>query len=449
MGRERLIVIGGVAAGMSAASKAKRVNRDLDVVVYEKSGFVSYGSCGLPYYVAGVVRDHNDLIARTPAEFARRGIAVHVHHQVTEIDPTRQVVHVTNLDSGQEWTEPYDQLVIATGGRPAVPRDLPGRDLGGVFVMRTVEDGIAIRDWLQRQWPQRVVIAGAGYIGMECAESFLRLGLEVTVIGRPPQVLKHFDPQMAQLVQEELESKGARLSLGNTLLAIEGDDRVRRVITSQGTFEADLVLLAIGVVPNSALAQAAGVELGVKGAIATDAQMRTNLPNVYAAGDCAEAHHRVSGQGAYIPLGTTANKQGRVAGANAGGSQASFGGIVGTAVTKVCDVHAARTGLTEKQARELGYQVSVTQIKAPTRAHYYPGGSPLHVRLVVDTGSGKLLGGQVVGREGVARRIDVLAAALHRGWTVEDLAGLDLAYAPPVSPVWDPLLVAANVALKG
>jgi len=446
---ERLIVIGGVAAGMSAASKAKRINRDLDVVVYEKSGFVSYGSCGLPYYVAGVVRDHNDLLARTPAEFARRGIAVHVHHEVTEIDPTRQVVHVTNLDSGQEWTEPYDQLVIATGGRPAVPRDLPGRDLGGVFVMRTVEDGIAIREWLQSQWPQRVVIAGAGYIGMECAESFLRLGLEVTVVGRPPQVLKHFDSQMAQLVQEKLESKGARLSLGNTLLAIEGDGRVRRVITSQGTFEADLVLLAIGVVPNSALAQAAGVELGVKGAIATDAQMRTNLPNVYAAGDCAEAHHRVSGQGAYIPLGTTANKQGRVAGANAGGSQASFGGIVGTAVTKVCDVHAARTGLTEKQARELGYQVSVTQIKAPTRAHYYPGGSPLHVRLVVDTGGGKLLGGQVVGREGVARRIDVLAAALHQGWTVEDLAGLDLAYAPPVSPVWDPLLVAANVALKG
>ena len=449
MGRERLIVIGGVAAGMSAASKAKRVNRDLDVVVYEKSGFVSYGSCGLPYYVAGVVRDHNDLIARTPAEFASRGIAVHVHHEVTEIDPTRQVVHVTNLDSGQEWTEPYDQLVIATGGRPAVPRDLPGRDLGGVFVMRTVEDGIAIREWLQSQWPQRVVIAGAGYIGMECAESFLGLGLEVTIVGRPPQVLKNFDPQMARLVQEELESKGARLSLGNTLLAIEGDGRVRRVITSQGTFEADLVLLAIGVAPNSALAQAAGVTLGVKGAIVTDAQMRTNLPNVYAAGDCTEAYHRVSGQGAYIPLGTTANKQGRVAGANAAGARASFGGVVGTAVTKVCDVHAARTGLTEKQARELGYQVSVTQIKAPTRAHYYPGGSPLHVRLVVDTGSGKLLGGQVVGREGVARRIDVLAAALHRGWTVEDLAGLDMAYAPPVSPVWDPLLVAANVALKG
>ncbi|HIP97337.1 MAG TPA: CoA-disulfide reductase [Anaerolineae bacterium] len=449
MSRERLIVVGGVAAGMSAASKAKRVNRDLDVVVYEKSGFVSYGSCGLPYYVAGVVRDHNGLIARTPAEFASRGIAVHVHHQVTEIDATRQVVRVVNLDNGQEWTEPYDRLLIATGGRPAVPRDLPGKDLPGVFVMRTVEDGIAIREWLQSQWPQRVVIAGAGYIGMECAESFLSLGLDVTIVGRPPQVLKNFDPQMAQLVQEELEGKGARLSLGNTLLSIEGDDRVRQVITSQGMFEADLVLLAIGVVPNSALAQAAGVELGVKGAIITDAQMRTNLPNVYAAGDCAEAYHRVTGQGAYIPLGTTANKQGRVAGTNAAGARATFGGVVGTAVTKVCDVHAARTGLTEKQARELGYQVSATQIKAPSRAHYYPGGSLLHVRLVVDTGSGKLLGGQVVGREGVARRIDVLAAALHQGWTVEDLAGLDLAYAPPFSPVWDPLLVAANVALKG
>lgn len=448
MSRERLIVIGGVAAGMSAASKAKRANRDLDVVVYEKSGFVSYGSCGLPYYITGVVRDHNDLIARTPAEFAKQGIAVHVHHQVTEIDARRQVVRVVNLDSGQEWTEPYDRLVIATGGRPAVPRDLPGQDLPGVFVMRTVEDGIAIREWLQSQWPQRVVIAGAGYIGMECAESFLGLGLEVTVVGRPAQVLKNFDPQMAQLVQEELESKGAHLSLGNTLTAIEGDERVRRVITNEGTFEADLVLLALGVVPNSALAQAAGVTTGVKGAIVTDAQMRTSLPNVYAAGDCAEVFHRVTGQGTYIPLGTTANKQGRVAGTNAAGGQATFEGIVGTAVTKVCGIHAARTGLTEKQARELGYQVSATQIKAPSRAHYYPGGATLHVRLVVDTDSGKLLGGQVIGQEGVARRIDVLATALHQGWTVEDLARLDLAYAPPFSPVWDPLLVAANVALK-
>lgn len=448
MSRERLIVIGGVAAGMSAAAKARRTDRDLEVVVYEKSGFVSYGSCGLPYYVAGAVRDHNDLIARTPAEFAKQGIAVHVHHEVTEIDPARQVVRVVNLDNNRGWTEPYDRLIIATGGRPAVPRDLPGQDLPGVFVMRTIEDGIAIREWLQSKWPQRVVIAGAGYIGMECAESFLSLGLAVAVVGRPPQVLKNFDPEMARLVQEELESKGARLSLGNPLVAIEGDERVSRVITQQGTFEADLVLLALGVVPNAALAQAAGVELGAKGAIATDAQMHTNLPNVYAAGDCAEAHHRITGRGAYIPLGTTANKQGRVAGSNAAGGQATFEGIVGTAVTKVCDVQAARTGLTEKEAAALGYQVSVTQIQAPTRAHYYPGGATLHVRLVVDTGNGRLLGGQVVGREGVARRIDVLATALHQGWTVEDLARLDLAYAPPFSPVWDPLLIAANVALK-
>jgi NADPH-dependent 2,4-dienoyl-CoA reductase/sulfur reductase-like enzyme len=448
MSGERLIVIGGVAAGMSAASKAKRANRDLDVVVYEKSGFVSYGSCGLPYYVAGVVRDHNNLVARTPAEFAKQGIAVHVHHQVTEIGAGRQVVRVVNLDSGQEWTEPYDRLMIATGGRPAVPRDLPGQDLPGVFVMRTVEDGIAIREWLQSQWPQRVVIAGAGYIGMECAESFLSLGLEVVIVGRPTQVLKNFDPQMAQLVQEELESKGAHLSLGNTLTGIEGDERVRRVITNEAAFEADLVLLALGVVPNSALAQAAGVVTGVKETVVTDAQMHTNLPNVYAAGDCAEAYHRVTGQGVYIPLGTTANKQGRVAGTNMAGGQATFEGIVGTAVTKVCDVHAARTGLTEKQARERGYQVNATQIKAPSRAHYYPDGATLHVRLVVDTSSGKLLGGQVIGREGVARRIDVLATALHQGWTVEDLARLDLAYAPPFSPVWDPLLVAANMALR-
>jgi len=316
--------------------------------------------------------------------------------------------------------------------------------------MRAVEDGVATRDFVQHERPKNVVIIGAGYIGLEMAESFHELGLETTVIGRPPQVLKRFDADMAQLVQDELESKGIRLSLGDEVKALEGDaqGRVRRVISSKGTFDADLVLLAMGVRPNAALTKTAGVALGETGAIATDPQMRTNLPGVFAAGDCAEAYHRITGRGAYIPLGTTANKQGRVAGTNLGGGHAEFEGIVGTAITKALGVYAALTGLSEKEARALGYAVQSTTIQAGNRAHYYPGGGPMHVKLVVEEGSGRLLGGQIVGDEGAGPRIDVLATALHQGMTVEELSRLDLAYVPPIAPVWDPLLVAANVALK-
>ena len=448
---ERLVVIGGCAAGMSAASKARRLNPDLEIVVYEKTGFVSYASCGLPYYVSGLVEDHNKLVVRTPAQFAQEGIEVHLHHQVTQVDTQNRRLHVTNLlKNGRSQYQSYDKLLFATGGRPAT---LPGfslDDLGGVFVLRAVEDGLAVRHFIQRQRPQRAVIIGAGYIGLEMAESFHELGLETTVIGRPPQVLKRFDLDMAQLLQDELESKGIQLSLGDEVKALQGDTqgRVRRVVSSKGTFEADLVLLAMGVRPNVALAKTAGVALGETGAIATDSQMRTNLPHVFAAGDCAEAYHRITGRGAYIPLGTTANKQGRVAGTNLGGGHAQFEGIVGTMITKVLDVYAALAGLAEKEARALGYTVQSTTIQAGSRAHYYPGGRPMHIKLVVEEGNGSLLGGQIVGDQGAGPRIDVLATALHKGMTVEELSRLDLAYVPPIAPVWDPLLVAANVALK-
>jgi NADPH-dependent 2,4-dienoyl-CoA reductase/sulfur reductase-like enzyme len=439
---------------MSAASKARRLNPDLEIVVYERTGFVSYGSCGLPYYVSGLIDDHNTLVVRTPAQFAKRDIQVHLHHEVTEIDTENRRVLVDDLLNEGGATrgryESYDKLLVATGGRPIMLPDFSLGDLAGVFVMRAVEDGVATREFIQQERPKKAVIIGAGYIGLEMAESFHELGLETTVIGRPPQVLKRFDSDMAQIVQDELESKGIRLSLGDEVKALEGDaqGRVRRVTSSKGAFEADLVLLAMGVQPNAAMAESAGVALGQTGAIATDSQMRTNLPHVFAAGDCAEAHHRITGHGDYIPLGTTANKQGRVAGTNLGGGQAEFEGIVGTAITKVLDVYAALSGLSEKEARALGYRVQSTTIKAGSRAHYYPGGRPMHVKLVVEEGSGRLLGGQIVGDEGASLRIDVLATALHQGMTIEELSRLDLAYVPPIAPVWDPLLVAANVALK-
>jgi NADPH-dependent 2,4-dienoyl-CoA reductase/sulfur reductase-like enzyme len=461
---ERLVVIGGCAAGMSAASKARRLNPDLEIVVYERTGFVSYGSCGLPYYVSGLIEDHNTLVVRTPAQFAKRDIQVHLHHEVTEVDTENRRVLVDDLLGARSETfaqqrsgpfaqqryERYDKLLFATGGRPILLPDFSLGDLDGVFVMRAVEDGVATRDFVQRERPRHAVVIGAGYIGLEMAESFHELGLETTVIGRRPQVLKRFDADMAQLVQDELESKGIRLSLGDEVKALEGDaqGRVRRVVSSKDTFEADLVLLAMGVQPNAALAEEAGVALGETGAIATDSQMRTNLPDVFAAGDCAEAYHRITGRGDYIPLATTANKQGRVAGTNLGGGQAEFEGMVGTAITKVLDVYAALTGLSEKEALALGYRVQSTTIQAGSRAHYYPRVRPMHVKLVVEEGSGRLLGGQIVGDQGAGPRIDVLATALQQGMTVEELSRLDLAYVPPIAPVWDPLLVAANVALK-
>jgi len=448
---ERLIVIGGCAAGMSAASKARRMDPQMEILTYERTGFVSYGECGLPYYISGVVKDHNDLVVRTPEQFAEQNIEVHLHHEVTEIDAENRRVRVEDLQSGGSRDEHYDKLLIATGGRPTLLPGLSSGAIEGVFVLRSVEDGIAIRRFIRERGPRQAAIVGGGYIGLELAESFHTLGLETTLIEWMPQVLIRFDPEMAQLVQEELEGQGVRLALGAKVEGLEADSsgQVRQVVSSQGRFKADLVLLALGVRPNVELAREAGVALGETGAIAVDAEMRTDLPEVFAAGDCAEAYHRISNRPAYIPLGTTANKQGRVAGTNIAGGEAEFAGIVGTAITQVFGLQAGMTGLAEREAKEQGYAVKAVRIKSRSRAHYYPGGKPLHIKLIFEEQSGRLLGGQIVGGEGVNGRIGVLAAALHRGMTIEELAQLDLAYVPPLAPVWDPLLVAANVALKG
>jgi len=448
---KHLIVIGGCAAGMSAASKARRMDPEMEVVVYERTGFVSYGECGLPYYIAGVVNRHQDLIVRTPEQFAAQGIAVHTHHEVTAIDPENRRVRVRDLQTGEERDEHYDKLLLATGGRPILPAGLSANKLAGVFTLRSVEDGVAIREFIRKRKPHRAAIVGAGYIGLEMAESFHSLGLETTVVERMDQVLPRFDPEMAALLSEALESKGVRLVLRAKVETLEGDPQghVRQVIYDGGSVDADLVLLALGVRPNVELAREAGVTIGETGAIATSSRMETNLPDVFAAGDCAEAYHRISGHPAYIPLGTTANKQGRIAGTNIAGGTAEFAGVVGTAITQAFGLQAGITGLTEREAKEQGYAVKTVKIKARSRAHYYPGSKPLHIKLVFEQGSGRLLGGQIVGNEGVNGRIDALATALQEGMTVSELSQLDLAYVPPLSPVWDPLLVAANVALKG
>ncbi len=447
--RERLVIIGGVAAGMSAAARARRTDGDLEIVAFEKTGYVSYGSCGLPYFIGGVVKNASDLIARTPEQFAQQNIEARTHHEVQAIDTMNKQVTVRGLDGGREFTLEYDKLVVASGGTALRP-PIPGVDLEGVFVLRNVENGIAVKDFIAHEKPRRAVIIGGGYIGVEVAEAFTGLGLETTMLNRPSQVLNNFDPDIAQLMQDELERNGVKISVDDTALGIEGDTggRARMVLSQRGRYEADLVLIGAGVRAQSRLAEEAGIALGVKGAIAVDERMRTNVPDVYAAGDCAETRHALLDKPSYIPLGTTANKQGRVAGTNAAGGEAVFTGVVGTAITKAFELGVAVTGLTEKAAEESGILAQAQTIRHGTRAHYYPSPGPMHIKLVWNSEDGRVLGAQIAGPVPEAKRIDVFATALHHGLTIGDLQRLDLSYAPPFAPVWDPILVAANVAAK-
>jgi NADPH-dependent 2,4-dienoyl-CoA reductase/sulfur reductase-like enzyme len=444
---KRLAVVGGCAAGMSAAAKAKRTDRKLEVVVYEKGPFISYAACGMPYLIAGDIADHRELIFRTPEQMSQQGVVVHTHHQVMAIDPKAQRLTVRDLKTERELGEGYDNLIIATGARPVRP-PLSGADLHGIFALRSLESGLAVQRFLTEVKPQRAVIVGGGYVGVEMAETFKRLGLEVTMIIRSGKVMRAtLDDDVLDLIHAELVRHGVEVMEG-TPLAFEGDRRLKAIITGNGHHPCDLALLGMGVRPNTELAHAAGISLGPKSAIATDASMSTNLPGVYAAGDCADALHLVTRRPAYVPLGSTANKQGRIAGENAAGGRATFGGIVGTTVLRCFDLAVATTGLSANHARSAGFAVQETMIRAKDISHFFPGAAAIHVKLVVDAESDRILGGQIVGARGVAKRIDILAAALYSRMTIADLQKLDLSYAPPLAPAWDPILVAANVAAK-
>jgi NADPH-dependent 2,4-dienoyl-CoA reductase/sulfur reductase-like enzyme len=449
-GGPRVVVIGGVAAGMSAASQARRRRPDAEVVVLERGPHVSYGACGLPYNIEDPSRPIDDLVVITAERLrSERRIDVRTRHEALAIDTAARTVRVRDLSTGGQYTLPYDSLVIATGASASRP-PLPGLDRPGVFVLRELTDGAAIKAHLAAARPARAVIVGAGYVGMEMAEALTRRGLEVTVLEKLGQVVPGYQPAIAQQVAEELARHGVRVETGLAVEAVErgpGSDPLS-VRTDRGSFPAGLVLVSVGVRPNVALARAAGVALGETGAIRVDEGLRTSAPGVYAAGDCAEAMHLVSARPAWIPLGTTANKQGKVAGANAAGERERFAGIVGTAAFRVFDLEVARTGLGAAEARGLGLDAVAAPSTQVSRGHAYPGGTPVTTVLVAERGTGRLLGGQMAGREGVAKRIDVLAAALHARMTVDEVEGLDLSYAPPLAPVYDPVLVAATVARK-
>ncbi len=444
---ERLVVIGGDAAGMSAASQARRRRDedDLRIVAFERGRHTSYSACGIPYWIGDVVGDVDDLVTRSPEEHRRRGIDVRVEHEVVGIDMDRREVVVRS--SGDEFREPFDQLMIATGALPIRP-DWPGIDARGVHGVQTLDDGEAVHDTLDRG-AKRAVVIGGGYIGVELAESMTLRGLSVTLLERAPQPMSTLDPDMGELVETAMTGLGIEVRSGVTVDGIEADGgSVRAVVAGSERFPADIVVLGLGTRPNSQLAADAGLPVGMSGGIVTNRRMRVpGHDGIWAAGDCAETIHLVSGLPAAIPLGTHANKQGRVAGINLGGGYATFPGVVGTAISKVCDLEIARTGLNEKEAARVGFETVAATIQSDSRAGYYPGAQQMTVKLLAERGTGRLLGGQIVGREGAAKRIDVLAVALWNGMTVDQLTGLDLGYAPPFSPVWDPVLVAARKAV--
>jgi len=396
-----------------------------------------------------VVDDAEKLIARTPETFKeKQNIDARVLHEVREIDLKQRRLRVKKTDTGQTTWEPFEQLLVSTGSIPIRP-DVPGIDAKGIYGVNTLQSGLNVRRVVDEQQPQKAVIIGGGYIGLEMAEALIMRKLEVSLVERSEQVMNTLDPDMGELVSEALMKVGVKLYRNESLTAFETDNgSVQAVVTDQRTLPTDLVILGMGVQPNTGLAQDAGIPLGVKGAIKVNDLMQTEIEGIWAAGDCAECYHLMRRQPFHIALGTVANKMGRVAGINIGGGYATFPGIVGTAVSKICDVEVARTGLQEKEVQDLGLQYVTGKIESSTRAGYYPDSGRIHVKLLAEKGTGRLLGGQIVGKEGAAKRIDVLATALHAELTLDAMINLDLSYAPPYSPVWDPIIIAARVAVK-
>jgi len=447
---ERLVVIGGDAAGMTAAARARRRRDpdDLEIVAFERGPYTSYSACGIPYFVGGLLSDIDGLIARSPDEHRKNGIDVRTGHEVVAIDVNPRRVGVRDLaGDGRERDEPFDQLVVATGSVPSRP-NVPGVDAAGIFGVQTLADGVTVRQAVDERKPRRAVVVGGGYVGLEMAEALVRRGLEVALVDRTEQPMAStLDLDMGALVADALRAVGVSLHLGETVDGFEtANGSVRAVHTANRSLPADVVILGLGVRPNIALASEAGIAVGDKGGIVTDARMETSVGGVWAAGDCVESVDRITGLPVVVALGTHANKQGRVVGINATGGDVRFPGVVGTAVSKICVYEVARTGLTEREAAELHVDVVAAKVESTSRAGYYPGAAPITVKVVAERPGGRLVGAQIVGAEGAAKRIDVLATAIWNRMGVDEVASLDLSYAPPFSPVWDPVLVAARKA---
>ena len=440
---KKIVITGGVAGGATAAARIRRLDEKARIIVFERSGYISYANCGLPYYIGGVIEDPAELTLQTPESFWKRfRVEMKVRHEVTAIHRDRKTVTVKNLETGEEFEESYDTLLLSPGAKPVRP-GLPGVDLPNIFTLRTVEDTFRIREYIHRHRPRSAVLVGGGFIGVELAENLRRLGMEVTMVQRPRQLMNPFDADMAALIHSEVRKHGVKLALGASVDGFEaGAEGVRVQIRDRAPLEADMVVLAIGVAPESDLARAAGLELGMKGSILVNDRMETSDPHIYAVGDAVQVRHFVTGDDALIALAGPANKQGRIAADNICGGDSRYTGSQGSSVLRIFDLTAASTGVNETNARKAGLQADTVVLSPMSHAGYYPGGRVMTMKVVFEKETFRLLGAQIVGYDGVDKRIDVLATAIRAGMKATELKDLDLAYAPPYSSAKDPVNMA-------
>lgn len=442
----KVIIIGGIAAGMSAAAKFKRLSPNDDVVVYEKGDIVSFGACGLPYYVGGFFDDSNEMIARTPEAFREAGVEIHTKHEVTNVDFSNKKVTVKNLNTNEVLEESYDKLMIASGARAIIP-PIKNIDLENVVTLKSMDDGNKLRELMSKEENKKIAIIGAGFIGLEAAEAAKHRGKEVTVIQLQDRVLQEvFDKDITDLLEEELRENGVNLLLSETVTELIGDGKVSKVKTNKREIEADIVILATGVKPNTDFLNCDEIKMIRNGAIVVDRYGRTSVEDVYAAGDCATINSLITDREIYVPLATGANKLGRIVGENLAGQNNSFQGSMASSCIKVMDMEAARTGLSEKEVLNLGFNYKTKFITDMNQTSYYPGRERIYVKLIYDAHTRVILGGQVAGYKDAVQRCNVLAACIYAKMTTEQLGMLDLCYAPPFSRTWDVLNVAGNVS---
>ena len=439
----KVVIVGGVAGGATAAARIRRLDEHAQIVVFERSGFISYANCGLPYHIGGVIEDPEELTLQTPESFYERfRIQMKVHHEVVSVHPDRKTVLVKNLKTGEVFEESYDKLLLSPGAKPVRP-DLPGIDSHKLFTLRTVEDTFQIKRYIDQNRPRSAVMVGGGFIGLEMAENLRELGMDVTIVQRPKQLMNPFDADMAAFIHAEVRKHGVKLALGHRVEGFEEKDGgIDVLLKDSPSLHADMVVLAIGVQPEAELAESAGLALGLKGSILVNERMETSVPDIYAVGDAVQVKHYVTGEDALIALAGPANKQGRIAADNICGGDSRYLGSQGSSVIKVFDMTAAGTGINETNARKAGLDVDTVILSPMSHAGYYPGGKLMTMKVVFEKKTYRLLGAQIVGYEGVDKRIDVLATAIHTGLKATDLKDLDLAYAPPYSSAKDPVNMA-------
>ena len=439
----KVVIVGGVAGGATAAARIRRLDEQAEIFVFERSGYISYANCGLPYYIGGVIENPQQLTLQTPESFfSRFRVHMKVHHEVTAIHPERKTVSVKNLESGEIFEESYDKLLLSPGAKPTQPR-LPGVGIDKLFTLRTVEDTFRIKEYINNNHPKSAVLAGGGFISLELAENLRELGMDVTIVQRPKQLMNPFDSDMASFIHSEMRRHGIKLALGHTVEGfVEKEDGVEVLLKEEPSLCADMVVLAIGVTPDTYLAGEAGLELGIKGSILVNDRMETSISDIYAVGDAVQVKHYVTGQETLISLAGPANRQGRIAADNICGGDSRYPGSQGSSVIKVFDMTAASTGLNETNAKKAGLDVDKVILSPMSHAGYYPGGRLMTMKVVFEKETYRLLGAQIVGYEGVDKRIDVLATAIHTGMKATELKDLDLAYAPPYSSAKDPVNMA-------